>query len=49
MEDSDFGEDVEVSETLRLLVVTVRVELGRFGEILTSGILIPDVKTTVGQ
>ncbi len=46
MKDSDFGEDVEVSETFGFLVVTVWVEMWRFGEILAAGILIPDVETT---
>jgi hypothetical protein len=45
MEDTDFGEDIKIPKPLRLLSVTVRIEVWRFGKVLSTRVFIPDIVT----
>lgn len=41
VQDADFEEDVEIAEVLWLFVITVRIELGCFGQVLSSCVFVP--------
>ena len=43
MQDSDLSENVEIPKPLGFFVVTIRIEVGSLGQVLSPGIFIPDV------
>lgn len=43
MEDSDLSKDVEVSKSLGLFFVAIRIEVWSLGKILSAAVFIPDV------
>lgn len=43
MKYTDLGEDVEIGKLLWLLLIAEGVALGRFGEVLTTCVLVKDL------